>query len=490
MITGFPTERCGYTYISVLGEGTNAVAYHVKDSRNNDYVVKEIKIGVKGKVIDVAEIDIGFRLIHPNIRRNYEFLVPSNICPLEVIAFTSDYAQYTLHRYLWTVDSSITQRICLLHQIASGLAFLHSSGVLHLDLKPENILIQNNRAMIADFDRSQYVDSPVEGRIFPANKEFTTVWYRAPEHFMGYYMQHRDIPAKEKGHYRDSSDIWSFGIITLDTLSRMKSVFIPGVFNDNIVWRQITTQFQPPHLKPYLNSYLSAISALNANQRAVFVDLLLRVFDPIPEKRIKMHDIVSHDIFMRCPPSPTGPPQILFTELGLPDDLNDEDLELIEGALGSIIIHYGEKEAGNAPLNIFFLAIDLIHRCFPYILRDYNTLTQHMTDSSEHERKKFVFEGISEACIDIAENLYYYSGPNATEMQYHVILWLRGIINRDFLYASAANVDELVGLYPTIINVQEYSQIKGRRRHPSPSKKDIPIYKYFRMVWEIYVRKK
>jgi len=63
--------------------------------------------------------------------------------------------------YDWAVRGNITQylnsnpgvsRICLLREVAEGLSYLHSYGIVHGDLKGANVLVsRNGRALVSDY---------------------------------------------------------------------------------------------------------------------------------------------------------------------------------------------------------------------------------------------------------------------------------------------------------------------------------------------------
>ena len=73
--------------------------------------------------------------------------------------------------------------LAIVHDIATGLAHLHSLGVIHRDLKPANLLIQRGRVKLSDLGLSR---ERKEGQShLTVTRIGGTPHYSAPESFLG-----------------------------------------------------------------------------------------------------------------------------------------------------------------------------------------------------------------------------------------------------------------------------------------------------------------
>jgi len=98
----------------------------------------------------------------------------------------------------------------IMHQLASGIQYMHKMGIVHRDLKPENILVdewteQLRRVKIADFGISAMIDGNIEAEDDDAESanlrtRVGTLSYTAPE-ILG------------RKPYDHRVDYWSLGII-------------------------------------------------------------------------------------------------------------------------------------------------------------------------------------------------------------------------------------------------------------------------------------
>ncbi len=197
-----------YEIVDVLGQGSMGVVYKCIDTILNRYVaLKTLNLQLAGNA-DIRErfyreAKILANLTHTNIVQVYELKEYENFC-------------YIVMEYLEgeSLKSIITGRKALSHlskleiarQIASGIAYAHSKGVIHRDLKPANIFIREDGvAKILDFGVAKLATSEMtqKGTILG------TISYMAPEQLRGIEIDER-------------SDIFSIGAIMYEMFSYQK----------------------------------------------------------------------------------------------------------------------------------------------------------------------------------------------------------------------------------------------------------------------------
>ena len=149
------------------------------------------------------------------------------------------------------------------YQIIEGIEYIHSKGIAHRDLKPENLLLDKDKKIkIIDFGLSNYFDG-VQKLETPCGSPC----YASPEMVGG---------NKYNGFF---IDVWATGII----LFAMLCGYLPFEDDNNdILFKQI--------LKAKID-YPSHLSDLSK-------DLLKKIIEINPEKRIKIEEIKKHPFYL------------------------------------------------------------------------------------------------------------------------------------------------------------------------------------------------
>ncbi|KIO28325.1 hypothetical protein M407DRAFT_46978, partial [Tulasnella calospora MUT 4182] len=119
-------------------------------------------------------------------------------------------ANGNLREFVQSQDWAIPERLSLIHDVACGIQYLHSSDppICHADLKSLNILVNSdNHAVITDFGRAQPLFQLKEcGTFITLTGPVYTLRWAAPE-----------ILNDEK--FGLASDIWAFGWICWEIMT-------------------------------------------------------------------------------------------------------------------------------------------------------------------------------------------------------------------------------------------------------------------------------
>ncbi|KAK7921964.1 hypothetical protein WMY93_008866 [Mugilogobius chulae] len=224
------TPSKAYLVQDILGSGAFGNVARCKKSGSKEVVAL--------KVMKLQEdIDSGLReravleLLHFQGAENHNI-----IRLLDAFAFKGHYCIELEH-----LDISLYQFILkkgrlslkeirpILHQLASGLAFIKNSGIIHSDLKPENVMMVDHRnslqLKIIDFGLAHAIWEVLPGAAIQ------TGWFRAPEVWLG-------------GQYDHAVDLWSLGCMTVEML--LGKTLFPGNNEADMMPHIVKTVGFPP----------------------------------------------------------------------------------------------------------------------------------------------------------------------------------------------------------------------------------------------------
>ena len=215
-----------------LGRGSYG-AVRVAAYQGKECVVKEIyqhfqttQVQQKSrKIIDsfLSEINTLSDLRHPCIVQ-FLGIYYQNDLPLPLLVMEK--MHQSLHKFVMeSSDYSTLLTARILHDVACGLAYLHSKNVIHRDLKADNVLLtSNNEAKIGDLGVARVMQS------FAANQQMTkgpgNISHMPPEALV-------DNPK-----YTNKLDIFSFGCVIIYTVVKQVPTPTEG-------FKQIDSEDQP-----------------------------------------------------------------------------------------------------------------------------------------------------------------------------------------------------------------------------------------------------
>ena len=192
-----------------LGRGASSEVWRVTDQQTG--VIQAIKIYNPAVAIENDGIEMlkhEFALManinHQNLLRPLFFGI-DGIRPFLVLPFCKN---GNLKKWVGKFTEDDAWR--LLHDVASGLAYLHKQQppIIHQDIKPENILIGDDGSyLLTDFGISAHASNTTRATISSTLTSAGTVAYMPPEKF-----------GKEKTLIT-LSDIWSLGAMTYEMLT-------------------------------------------------------------------------------------------------------------------------------------------------------------------------------------------------------------------------------------------------------------------------------
>ena len=210
---------------------------------------------------------------------------------------------------------------CYAKQLATGIAFLHASGVLHRDLKPANILVSKNHLLkITDFGLACF---HAKGKQHE-DCEVVSLWYRAPE----LLMRSRD--------YGFEIDVWSYGCILVEMLQKTPLFAGKDPFEQaQLIYELLGTPWTNgwpesrklpqwirqenglsiprQELTKHFKNLRDKVDTYHFFTKEV-IHLINRLFAYRPESRILMQDVVNHPYFTVEKPTTCLPEQLPRTE--------------------------------------------------------------------------------------------------------------------------------------------------------------------------------
>lgn len=269
-----------------LGRGGFAKVYLVesKTDKNSLFAAKAFcKADIissskeKAKPALINEIEIMRSLSHENIVKLYQVYETENSIYLLLELIKGKTLYEILKKSSWKKPLTPTEIRENMQSILGALDYISSQGIMHRDLKPSNILVEKGgKIKIADFGLA----TPIKASKY-IYKKCGTPGYMAPEVF-------KYDEKNPSTYYNDKADIFSVGCIFFFMLFGYP-------FFDNHMCQEISVLN-----KKYDMDFESVgvikreINNLNGKLDKEGLNLLLKLLEPDPEKRITASDALMH----------------------------------------------------------------------------------------------------------------------------------------------------------------------------------------------------
>jgi serine/threonine-protein kinase len=191
-----------------IAQGGMATVYLAQDTERRTRVAIKVMHPELMDVIGIErfrrEMSIASSLHHPRIVPLFDSGSAGGI-PYYVMPYVEGETLYD--RLQREKRLPLADALTITRDIADGLGYAHSRGVLHRDVKPENILLSDGHALVADFGLARAIGAADYSKLTETGVIVGTVSYMSPEQLR----ESRDLDQR--------ADIYSLGCIQYEMLT-------------------------------------------------------------------------------------------------------------------------------------------------------------------------------------------------------------------------------------------------------------------------------
>ena len=244
----------GYGKVNLYRHKITGAEYAIK-------LIDKTKFQNKGqKVLFAREIDIMYKIHHPNIVRLFTHFEDESNCYI-VLEYIKKGNLYSYRNSMpnKVLDAATTANIVV--ELVCALYYLHNMNppIIHRDIKPENLLLDNDGHLkLTDFGGSNYLEGSL--RYTTCGTEI----YYSPEMIL------------EKG-YDTRVDIWAIGILIFELMVGREPFKKDGLHSmkENILQLRINW---PSSMNILAKNLITRILKFNPNERPTLKEILEHQF--------------------------------------------------------------------------------------------------------------------------------------------------------------------------------------------------------------------
>ncbi|XP_050219187.1 probable LRR receptor-like serine/threonine-protein kinase At3g47570 [Mercurialis annua] len=267
---------------NLLGKGSFGSVYKGSLSDSTNIAVKVFDLQVEGVL---KSFDTECEVLR-NIRHRNLVKVISSCSNLDFKALVLEFMPNgSLEKWLYSNNYflNLQDRLNIMIDVASALEYLHSyeTPIVHCDLKPSNILLDKDKvARVADFGIAKLVAGE---NCMTQTLTLATIGYMAPEY-------------GEAGIVSTRGDVYSFGIMMMETFTRKKPT--DDIFCGEMNMKQWVRNAYPDAVIEVVDRNLLGVEEVKhysakLNCVSSVLGLALDCCVDLPEERVNMKHILS-----------------------------------------------------------------------------------------------------------------------------------------------------------------------------------------------------